>query len=498
MKIILTVLFICCSLCCTIAQDCGCDKVAKESRAKGGYGQDKAQNAVNDLKQGFNNAQSLFIEPRPYPCPRSPLFAQICDHDNGKYIFYEPALMENVLSRNRWGDKFLLAHEISHHVLGHTLREQTLTEGMKRYLSKLYRGTSYVNVYKNNNKDTAIVNVLFRHLQELEADALGLWMVVGKGALQKDLGQIFDALPTIFEPYVGKIDKYKANSHYPSFDHRKKMLEKMFVQYKDEFSKTNEKLTKKGKSINAKLGFLYNDTEVKEEFSQDIGSYYALLIQQSEQDELDSLGKELQKSIFLRNSLYLEVVGGTQVRLPSFERNGQEIFATTPVSPSAGLRVGMGRWYKKHHVEADFRWNTNHFETRIREDNQLKNTENFQIHQLHMQPRYVYGRLKKERKYQSFSSGWLLSAGISVQLPLRLSYQNFTTSLTLTDKSMLLPSIAPVIGVGWGQSNWFSRRGHWRLWLSYSPQPLRFAESTVQHIRVIQHTFNVDVSYRLW
>ncbi|RDB07514.1 M48 family metalloprotease [Runella aurantiaca] len=496
MKTLLTLLFILGSPLYTMAQDCGCDKVAKESRAKGGYGQDKAQNIINELKQGFDNSQLLFIEPRPYPCPRLPLFAEICNHDNGNYIFYDPKLMADILAGNRWGDKFLLAHEISHHVLGHTQREQRLTDGMKRYLSNLYRGTRYVNVYKNNKKDTAIVNILFRHLQELEADALGLWMVAGKGALQKDLSQIFDALPNIFEPYVGKINKDKANSDYPSFDHRKKMLEKMFVQFQGEVSKTNDKLTKKGKSTNGKLGFLYNDMKVKEEFSQDIGSYYALLIQQSERDELDSLGKELQKAISFRNKLYFEIVGGTQVRFPSFNRNDVPITATTPISPSIGLRIGIGRWYKKHHVETDIRWNTNHFETQLMEDNQPKNLESFRIQQLHIQPRYVYGRLKKESNYRSLSSGWMVSAGLSIQWPFSYSYENLTAELP--HKPTIRPSVGGVIGIGFGQSSWFSRRGHWRLWLSYNLQPLNFAESTVQNIYSIQHTVNVDLSYRLW
>ncbi|MCF0074997.1 hypothetical protein LZD49_31220 [Dyadobacter sp. CY261] len=483
---------------------CGCNAVTGNQRHF--YDSKNALTAIDSFRKLFRSPPVITL--LPFACAGDLISAGMCQieiterlsnglvqkrQEDRRYIFYNTDFMDRVAKRNQSGSEaFLIAHEIAHHMLGHTYFKYTVRDKTALGLTE----TPYQNndtkepkpasAKQRNKKKPGVVRESPRgKVQELEADILALWMVSRIRGLM-DTDRLFDDLIAAYnESSPTTIDEHNENSYdHPSFFMRKQMAKGIGSRLRGNL-----------------LTSVTIDSTVRIGFERDVLSFYDYLIVTADEEASRAFSKEERlewEEANRKRGVYLEVVGGMQVQQQHFRREGKPVPTTTGLGGSAGLRIGMGKWYRSHHVETDFRLNYHQFGTLTEAGGPVQKVEDFQITQLQIQPRYVFSRLKRKHRYQSSSSGFLASAGFSGQFPLSLHYTNANFSSGIPEKPQLTPSVAPVLGLGWGSSKWFSTRGHFRVWLNYSPQPVRYRERAAQQVRAFQHTFTLDLAYRLW
>ena len=105
------------------------------------------------------------------------------------------------------------AHEVAHHLLGHTTRAYYL-----------YREPGQSEALKTTSENA--IDIPERHLHELEADALALWLIIKKGEIHDADGLriIFKVLSQTL-PYY---DRDLESDTHPSFAVRERMLERQW------------------------------------------------------------------------------------------------------------------------------------------------------------------------------------------------------------------------------------------------------------------------------
>jgi hypothetical protein len=116
-------------------QGCYCEQLTKadeQALIKGmgfEYSPGKAQELVDTFGGYFRRYLKIIAKPENCADAKTAL-AIVCDQKEnakltreGRYIFYKPAFLEAVQEASLGkGDRFVLAHEVAHHALGHTVR----------------------------------------------------------------------------------------------------------------------------------------------------------------------------------------------------------------------------------------------------------------------------------------------------------------------------------------------------------------------------------------
>lgn len=467
---------------------CDCEAVKNERRRLHFYTNDDANKVIHSFTDLF--AKPLQVSPRPYAC-ESFLYAMICQIDSfssEKFIFYDPTKMASLKSEFSHSDNFLLAHEIAHHVLGHTTQSYYFdTEHAKHMKEAMDSKTGLIArqaTGKNEPPKTVkyLLDMPRRHIHELEADALALWMTMKKGLTENEMDQVYEVIPRT----VGKEDIHIGTATHPSPANRVLFLKTLTKRFREKLAggAGYENVTPGGSSP------FYKEAE----------SFYAFqLLTASEEraSNFNQIEKMVRDSLNRRAKLYAELVAGGSFLHTDFRREGTRIPAIANPGFTAGLKIGVRPWYKQHRFETDIKFAFNTFSTYVKEDNQKFKVEQFRRSFLQVQPRYVFSKSSKTHTYNALSAKWMATAGVSSQIPVTDKYESFLTG----EKAELTSryTLSPLLGAGFGISNWNSKKGHFNLWALYIPHQQSFDNNpTSSKTRYTLHTFATEIAFRFW
>lgn len=459
--------------------DCGCQRVMPDDdpNFKGqpeNYEEKEAQAVIDSYRSFF--FRQYAITASKYACSGKSAYAKLCGSTIQRYIFYNPDFLTRLRAGASQGDQFVLAHEIAHHLLGHTVRAYSFIrgKGQQEAIKLVYESTATIPE---------------RHLHELEADALALWLVIKKGAKHDDLTAIFKALPGIVPFY----DRDKESDTHPSFAMRERMLERQWEKISKSDYLNRYRADKPGpgrnpRSIARKGNPIEEDTEGAYAF--ELRTADKALIKGLNEDE-----KVIRDSLTRHARFFADLVIGEQFQRPMLTRGNNTVATTDSRSLLGGIRLGVGPWYKASRAEIDVLLANSTFTTQALFGSEARTTERFNSTYLQVRPRYVYSRMA-HRSVNYHNSGWMATAGLSVTVPLELQYVNY--GVVAYQSPTQQATLAPVVGVGYGFSNWQNRNGHFRAWVLYQPQSFRFTTPAPDPIRATVHTISLELSARFW
>ena len=211
--------------------------------------------------------------------------------------------------------------------------------------------------------------------------------------------------------------------------------------------------------------------------------------------ELNNTEKAIRDSLTRRSHFFVDLVLGEQYQRPVLTRNSEAVATTDSRSLLGGIRLGYGPWYKPNRAEVDVMLANSTFTTQALFGDELRTTERFNSTYLQVRPRYVYSRMA-HRSNSYHNNGWMATAGFSVTVPLALQYVNYGVVAYRSPTQQT--SLRPVVGIGYGLSNWQNKNGHFRAWFLYQPQSLRFSTPAPDPIQATLHTLSLELSFRFW
>lgn len=461
----------------TWSQTCGCERVEQEGRGFGDtYTTKDAQDVIDSFANLFQHKPE--IEASPYVCKNGrPASARFC-FKRKEYIFFDVQTFTALKSAARQSDRFILAHEVAHHVLGHT--------------TEAYYQTRSTQAAASFPRQAYGIRISDSHLTELEADALGLWLSLKRGLQPTDIQKVFAALRRI-----SYLNPDESKTH-PSFRLREDLLNGQLARYGKQASKIDKHYPLVHRS------FANTDsanTASTQWFEQDIYNAYvsALLVDRPGASEIDTLTvvERAQRDTLIRQARFsVEPTAGWQTGRPVLTRNGAAVASTAAQGYWVGLRLGFTPWFRRHRLEVDLLAGPSTFTTQTKAGDQIRPVEQFNTTYLYVRPHYAWSWLARKTKQGYRTSGWIFTAGASVAWPIAFQYVYGSVNPYQSPKQR--PSWAPVAGLRYGKSHWRNREGHWRIGLQYLRQPLRFRASPPDPIRAVVHTLSLDLSFRFW
>ncbi|MEZ0540245.1 M48 family metalloprotease [Fibrella arboris] len=466
---------------------CGCALIKPTS----GFGlgpqitEAEAQSLANELLKPFTNR--LLIITKPFVCPGYAAMSEICAANQQKYIFYSPALITHLRNGASQGDAFVLAHELAHHLLGHTTEAFGLSghPGARMAAGGPYQPVSYTTAGDKKTKPQ-VVFLSRQHLQELEADALGLWLIIKQRKVtQHDMDVIFSLLPTI-------INKAATPTH-PSIPLRKQVIDQQWArlrnpEYLKSYLATYDRSSTEPGAYDPNNP-IHIDTETAYGFA-------LVTTDKAQLNELTALERARRDSLVRREQFSVELVGGGFFQRPVLTRNGNPVAASNGAGWLGGVRLTISPWYRRHSLETDLLLTGHSFSTLIQEADSWHILERFNTINFQLRSRYVRRLGRDDGDLQHWRRGWRLTGGLAAALPLAFTYSN--NGVKPNQPPVPQASLWPVVGVGYGHSSWRHKEGHYRLWLLYQPQPLRFSTQAPDPIRATLHTISLELSGRFW
>lgn len=464
------------------AQLCNCDRLKPGDAKAFEYDDDQAQRLVTDYSRYFR--RHMTIVAKPFSCLGQTAVAKICGPlenklltDKGNYIFYSNQFLDRLQKASGGrGDQFILAHEVAHHVLGH------ITQGY--YVGKTTAEQSQKRIY-------AGLALSADHLHELEADAMGLWIATHNGINRRDIQAIFRVLPDLLRK-----DADKETPYHPSLAMRQRMLEKLWDRVE------KEKLFGPKIGINDRVETdTLNPSEVSNTIHQLTEGVYAfelIVARDSLANQFNQEERAILRQLDRQHRFSVDVVLGAQFQRPVLAVGGEPVTAAAVSSGIVGVRVGWKPWYKPHRFEVDLLYNPQTFTTQAQFGDVGQTAERFSTKYLQFRPRYVRQLSIRKIGQRQGSLLWSATAGLSVLVPLQFTYENFGVPLVQVQSPRQQVGLAPVVGVGYGFSNWQRWLGSVRLNLLYQWQWLRFDPIvTTSPIRATMHTVSLEASVRI-
>lgn len=455
-------------------QTCGCERVAQDGKGFGAtYSETDAQKIIDEFAGLFRHKPEIVAS--PYGCETVRLASAALCFKRKEYIFFDTKTFTTLKKTSPQGDRFILAHEVSHHVLGHTTELYYQTRATKSAASSPHKRYGF--------------SISDDHLDEFEADALGLWLSMKRGLKESDLPQVFAALRKI--PYL----RTGESTSHPSLSAREQLLTQQLARQQNQPGHSDKQYESAHKS------FAANDSVPAEPVNpvrDDVYKAYAFLITHNKAlfDSSDTIERAHRDTLIRRARFFLDPVVSGQVAQPVLFRNGTTVSASANRSLIVGLRVGFGPWFRPQRVEIDLLVGLSVFRTYKTVGTEQIPVEQFQTTYLYARPRYVWSWLAHQSKRGYQTGGWMATAGVSVGLPLRFRYAN--TEVVAYQPPRQRAALGPIAGMGYGWSSWDKRKGHWRVWLMYQPQLLRFSSTSPDPIRATLHTLSLEASVRFW
>ncbi len=413
------------------------------------YDKKRGQTIVNDYTKLFVHELPIVLIPDDCKSSRfDMMYAVACIKDGQTYylIFYQEDFMDKLLQYNSAGDLFVLAHEVSHHLLAHTDKDlRTRLKGLPKKGEDPAPAAFLKNLRVHLLNDPALND----HLGEIEADLLALWLVRQKHSLKgSEINNIYDALIKI----------YKADEERKAGVISLKIRQSVLGQYQNRLV-SDAKLIRKYQ--NKEL------PELVELVSEEALYMYGLALSNLSKEELQELYQtdlDYRKKLLRRRLSPGLLLGGIaqSIRLESAQYRFQSNFLI-------GANIRYESQYRKASVSSDIMWNQAEIRNYLDFGNGQQISETLKFGMLRIRPRFEYGipwnKFRPEQKLR-------FSVGLSTVLPVQVQYRNYGVSTP--EAPVLSTSIHPVIGLSSSLGNRTVQK-MFRFGLSYEPQKIRLS-----------------------
>lgn len=456
------------------AGDCDCGAYFASLKAKRslfGYEQSRAQNIVNEYTRLF--VHELPIVAAPHNCQGNDhdlVYATMCtEQGRSTYvIFYQESFMDKLQKNNSVGDLFVLAHEVSHHLLAHIDRARRT---ILKKLPKKGQEVSPGKFLKNRSIPFFRDPILAVYLEEVEADLLALWLVRQEHNLtESQVNSIYQAL----------IDLYMTEKEKKKGAISLRVRQKILFNYQ-EWLKTDPKLSKDytGKQLDELMMIL----------SEESHYMYSLALSDMSDDELKELEESdlLYRERLLKNNFSAGLLLGGIAQFPDL--------VPASAGPYTNILFGTSLRYesifKKHAVLADVTWNHTELRTYLDFGKGKQISERLTSGMLRFKPMYEYSI--PWRKSNPFRKA-RFSAGASIVIPLNVRYRNYGIENPAIPE--LSYSIHPVVGFssGIGKRKF---QDIFRFGVSYEPHKLSVSsgESLLRKIHIPSLSFSAAFTF---
>lgn len=456
--------------------DCGCAayETSLKNPSKSFYDGEEAQKIVDGYCQLFEH--TLPVKVSEMACKgvstKNLIYAVVCPIGREKHhvIFYQNSFMNKLISKNSVGDHFLLAHEVAHHILGHTdagIRTQTKD------------GSQPLKVLEE-----AIGSKLSRfsmaQLDEIAADMMGLWLAVRKKSLSTvQIEIIFDVM----------IDLYYAESLKNSSAGNTKNLQISLAARKAVLKESIDRLHK-DQAFN-RMFTAQNLEDIRQKINEETYRAYAFVLvnmKDSEAQELEETEQKLRKALLKLSGISISPMVGRNSYFPVVKRDGRLLDAHLHPEYLLGFRLWPSSSLTKHSFGADFFWTRTRLETRIDVNEKRQVLEKLNTDWLYIRPRYEYNWIRNSRR-RSVKFG--TSLGIATSIPLKTTYLNYRVTEPSPPKIGL--SVSPAAGLGYSLSTRLDRRRFHTLLISYEPKKINASAFSDTKTSVSVHTFSMNL-----
>jgi hypothetical protein len=365
-------------------------------------------------------------------------------------ILYNKVFMEGVNKKVAFMtrvDRHILAHEISHHVLGHLKN----TDGIAVFGG--LKGTDAGDTTRIQRR-YKVTNI---QAEEIQADFFGLWVL---SLLDKSLN--FEAFVSEFDTdyirqYLEPDSKYSAS--HPAFKDRISAMRRFWKQL--QLRELQQKGISRGYFANS-ASVAYLELHPERTF-WDLGFVAGLTVAGQPQFSVDGVP-----------------VDGLLYRVP----NAYNLYL--------GLQITRFRWQSPWQFEAEVAYSTQKYGTLIGDKPSQRLLETLNLYYLTAFPKATwipFGR--RPNQFAANRFGVFASAGPMVRIPIGFTYQNYGTTVAPANMPSLQLSVNPRASIGVELLKKSFRPGSYKIALSYELARIQLA--TTPKPKALSH--NVDLTF---
>lgn len=500
------------------------------------YDSAKAQNQVNEflniLKENLSFSEKgiiPIITTLQVECIENRFaMATVCKNEKlkvlEKFIYFNRQMFEKTDESNKLVNKFILAHEIGHHIFNHLHSDYVRNPIAEESLNRSFP-------CKSKNCDPQRLN----HLKELEADYVAVWLLKQQKIEPNNLKEIFDVIKT-----QGKLSETATSLTHPSIIVRKENAARSFLYFErnegsflsgkgfidaefdkiltDINDKFREELSLNEKRMLARLDYTKASFKLRAkadsltkvgEFGKAIDSLKSAYenLQKSVyfevKDSLEMLAQLIKVEDYVSKKRYLTVSPFMSYGYPIHFINVNNVKLNTVNNQvgSVGFRLSVLNWTKRSWFESEMGYTYNKFSILANQNGVDKIVESFNLNSLNLSVCYAFNTIGNKKEILNWGKGVTVVVGPKINYFLPSGYTNFYSNIEGKVK-YLKPNVGPHLEIGFEGA---SRKRNlpfknYRISIAYDLQKMQFYpnNSTRENIDLMNHNISLKLSYRQW
>ncbi len=500
----------------TIKQICRCEELPMKDNQFGD--ETEAQKEVDKLAVLVGVKIQDVLE-----LPQCTANARALKCKENKYILYNNDFLNEMQKKASWAERFVMAHEIGHHLHLHTDEKNVFNDSRLPKISiEKHNGQTIYCAYKINRKgdSTRIVSEstlklqsFYQHLKEFQADATATWILFQRGIKKNELESIW----TQYAFQTQQKAEVWSTTH-PSISTRKKHTLLLWdalsqAQPLSKIPSTSQNTTKTYEKTLQKATRLIRDKEIKNKKKVNItrllsGQAASNFIFDLSENAFGSDSADLSPSerlfweyIKRKHKFTIEPVIGVSVAAnqrwttPEIYRENALSAQFTKPSAYVGAKLTWFSWYNFLWLESSVVYKRMEFATYDTQNNLKYKVEQFKWQGVQVAPQAILTTVSNKRNYQLLKQGLYVSLGGSFDIPFSLSYQNFHAPSSI-QFIRAMSSLSPIVGVGLIQLSRDKTKINARLGLTYQAQKIILKNYKESPMYVPQ--IGIQLSARCW
>ncbi|WP_028665419.1 M48 family metalloprotease [Runella zeae] len=416
--------------------------------------------------------------------------------DNNKYILYRNSFMKKMGKGSPWAERFIMAHEISHHFHQHTANKnyindrrfpQILVEKINdrevfyTYRVKTLRGgmLDTIKVYKSKYVNLA---AFYQYLKEFQADATATWMVYQKKITLDELNQIWKQYTNVTQK-----NPYAWTSQHPSIYTRQKQATMLWKSFKkgEALLPPSRGSIKESRKISTSLTHQFIASQAQNTFGDSLSP--------EEQHFWEYIKKTHKYTIQPTFTAFLYKFPGLNLPTPTLENAPNALPAQfTRLNYTAGIKITSLNWYRPIWFEGLIQYKSLDFSTYEIQENLKTAVEDFKWKGLQILPQVHFNTVAGRFNYDQLRRGAYATVGFAADIPFQMTYSNYLTN-HLHQKLDSGISRSLVWGIGFIQLSRDPKIPNIRLGVSFQSQKIVTSSATIKVPQVGIHS-----SVSLW
>jgi hypothetical protein len=441
--------------------------------------------------------------------PRFDVLSVSCTHNaqalrcgDRKYILYNNDLLERMQKRAPWAERFIMAHEIAHHALEHTSRKSVFNstvlpsvlidrsasdEKIFGYKVRVKKDGTVQKTIKTNNQSLIYAANYYNHFKEYQADAAATLILYQQRIPSAQLDSIWTqySIQTHTDPLGW-------TAQHPSITVRRMQTLSLWHQLKAQGYPALLP-TSSGESRRKAVDQLSGESVARflSKTAQRFGPDSTTLLPPDEQ--------LFWEYIRIRHTLVVEPDAGIMLNRRYWQPSLSEPNALKAkwdgFNGYAGVRFTRLSWYSPIWWQTSVGYKTLSFTTFDVRNNLQESIEHFRWQGLYLSPQVLITNVSGKYNFAPLRQGFYIALGGTLDVPIRFSYQNFTSGATprsLTSQALL----SPLVEVGLIQLSRDPRKINFRLGLAYQPQRIALDANSPRRVTVPQLSLRLNA--RMW